>query len=95
MPASQPHDKILFFPQAATNPWIENYYHAELNGKNEATIDAYLGVLRQLTAWVAQLPGSEGTFHPRFLTKTCSGYLVYPFQKRALTMAQPVLFLYN
>jgi hypothetical protein len=29
MSASQPHDKILFFPQAAINPWIENYYHAE------------------------------------------------------------------
>jgi hypothetical protein len=46
MPAPQPHDKILIFPQAATNPWIENYYRAELSGKNEATIDAYLRVLR-------------------------------------------------
>ena len=42
MPEPQPQDKILFFPQATTNPWIENYYHAELTGKNEATIDAYL-----------------------------------------------------
>lgn len=73
MPTPQPHDKILFLPQAATNPWIENYYHAELSGKNEATIDAYLRVLRQLTAWVAQLPGSEGNFHPKFLTKTAFG----------------------
>jgi site-specific recombinase XerD len=73
MPAPQPHDKILFLPQTATNPWIENYYHAELSGKNEATIDAYLRVLRQLTAWVAQFPGSEGNFHPRFLTKTAFG----------------------
>lgn len=73
MRTPQPHDKILFLPQAATNPWIENYDHAELSGKNEATIDAYLRVLRQLTAWVAQLPGSEGNFHPRFLTKTAFG----------------------
>ncbi len=73
MPAPQPHDKILFLPQVATNPWIENYYQAELSEKNEATIDAYLRVLRQVTAWVAQLPGSEGTFHPRFLTKTAFG----------------------
>jgi site-specific recombinase XerD len=73
MPASQPHDKILFLPQAATNLWIENYYHAELSGKNEATIDAYLRVLRQLTTWVAELPGSEGNFHPKFLTKTAFG----------------------
>jgi hypothetical protein len=40
MPASQPRDKILFLPGAATNPRIENYYHAELSGKNKATIDA-------------------------------------------------------
>jgi site-specific recombinase XerC len=73
MPAPQPHDKILLFPQAATNLWIENYYHAELSGKNEATIDAYLRVLRQLSAWVARLPGSEGNFHPKFLTKTAFG----------------------
>ena len=73
MPAPQPQDKILIFPQAATNPWIENYYHVELSGKNEATIDVYLRVPRQLTAWVAQLPGSEGTFHPKFLTKTAFG----------------------
>jgi site-specific recombinase XerD len=73
MPAPQPHDKILFLPQVATNPWIENYYQAELTEKNEATIDAYLRVLRQVTAWVAQLPGSEGNFHPRFLTKTAFG----------------------
>ena len=71
--APQPHDKILFLPQTATNPWIENSYHAELSEKNEATIDAYLRVLRQVTEWVAQLPGSEGIIHPSFLTKTAFG----------------------
>ena len=76
MRTSQPHDNILLFPQATTNPWIENYYQAELSGKNEATIDAYLRILRQFTSWIAQLPGSEGSFHPRFLTKTAfSDYL--------------------
>ena len=27
--------------------------------------------------------------------KGCAGYLAYPFQKRMLMTAQPVLFLYN
>jgi len=66
-------DKILLFPQTATNRWIEAYARAELSGKNEATIDAYLRILRQLTVWVAQFPGSEGQFHPKFLTKTVFG----------------------
>src|SRR6266566_3430578 len=91
MPAPQPHDKILIFPQAATNPWIENYYHAELSGKNEATIDAYLRVLRQLTAWVAQLPGSEGNFHPRFLTKTAFGDYLEELMDREYSASHLVL----
>ena len=49
MAAPQPHDKMFLFPQTATNPWIEEYARAELNGKNEATLDAYLRILRQLT----------------------------------------------
>lgn len=69
----QSHDKTLPFPQNASNLWIEEYTHAELRGKNEATLDAYLRILRQVTAWVAQLPGSEGHFHPKFLTKTAFG----------------------
>ncbi len=73
MSTPRPDDKILLFPQTATNEWIEAYARAELSGKNEATIDAYLRILRQLTAWVAQLPGSEGQFHPKFLTKTAFG----------------------
>jgi site-specific recombinase XerC len=67
------HDNILPFPQHASNLWIEEYARAELSGKNEATRDAYLRILRQVTAWVAQLPGSEGQFHPKFLTKTAFG----------------------
>ncbi len=67
------HDNILPFPQKASNLWIEEYIRAELRGKNEATLDAYLRILRQVTAWVAHLPGSEGNFHPKFLTKTAFG----------------------
>jgi len=67
------HDNILPFPQKASNLWIEEYIRAELRGKNEATLDAYLRILRQVTAWVAHLPGSEGNFHPKFLTNTAFG----------------------
>jgi hypothetical protein len=82
MAAPQPHDKILRFPQTATNPWIEEYARAELNGKNEATIDVYLRILRQLTQWVAHLPGSEEEFHPKFLTKTAFGDYLEALQDR-------------
>ena len=64
---------MLPFAHNASNLWIEGYARAELSGKNEATLDAYLRILRQVTAWVAQLPGSEGHFHPTFLTKTAFG----------------------
>jgi hypothetical protein len=42
MPTPRLDDKILLFPQTATNRWIEAFSRAELGGKNEATIDAYL-----------------------------------------------------
>ena len=72
---SSPHhqQKIIPFPAQTINPWIEAYARAELAGKNEATIDAYLRILHQVTSWVAQLPGSEGQFHPKHLTKTAFG----------------------
>jgi len=82
MAAPQPHEKILLFSQTVTNPWIEEYARAELNGKNEATLDAYLRILRQLTQWVAHLPGSEGQFHPKFLTKTTFGDYLEALQDR-------------
>jgi hypothetical protein len=50
MPTPRPDDKILLFPQTATNQWIEAYARAELSGKNDATIEAYLRILRQVTA---------------------------------------------
>jgi site-specific recombinase XerD len=65
--------KIIPFPAPTINPWIDAYARAELAGKNEATIDAYLRILSQVTNWVAQLPGSQGQFHPKHLTKTAFG----------------------
>jgi len=82
MAAPQPHDKLLLFAQTATNPWIEEYARAELNGKNEATLDAYLRIRRQLTQWVTLLPGSEEEFHPKFLTRTAFGAYLEELQDR-------------
>jgi site-specific recombinase XerC len=66
-------EQPLFSPSPATNPWIEEYYQAELRGKNDKTVDAYLRILRQVADFVAQLPGSSHQFHPRCLTKTAFG----------------------
>jgi len=67
------HEKLLLVPAPVTNAWIDRYAQAELSGKNEKTIDAYLRVLRQVSAWVSQLPGSTNQFHPTLLTKTAFG----------------------
>ena len=67
------HEKLLLVPAPVTNAWIDRYAQAELSGKNEKTIDAYLRVLRQVSAWVSQLPGSTNQFHPTRLTKTAFG----------------------
>lgn len=70
---AQAREKILLFPEPVTNQWIERYAQAELAGKNEKTVDAYLRILRQVSAWVSQLPGSNRQFHPKLLTKTAFG----------------------
>jgi site-specific recombinase XerD len=45
-------------------------YVAALRGKAPGTIDAYGRILRQLTAWVAIRPGSDGQFQPEHFTRT-------------------------
>jgi len=67
------HENVLLFSKPATNAWIDRYAQAELAGKNEKTLDAYLRVLRQVSTWVSQLPGSNHQFHPTLLTKTAFG----------------------
>ncbi len=70
---AKPHDKLLLFRAPATNAWIDRYAQAELAGKDEKTVDAYLRILRQVSEWVSQLPGSNNQFHPTFMTKTAFG----------------------
>lgn len=64
------------FPDVGTHEWIEGYHQARLTKLDEATIDAYLRILRQFTEWVAERPGHAKHFQPDQLTVTVvEGYL--------------------
>jgi len=45
-------------------------YQATLRSKAPGTVDGYMRALRQLTAWIAERPGSAGAFRPEFFTRT-------------------------
>jgi hypothetical protein len=47
------------FPNLGSSAWIEGYQQDCLMQKDEATVDAYLRILRQFTTWVAKLPGGS------------------------------------
>ncbi len=67
---------IVSFPQLGNAEWIEGYHQACLTKLDEATIDAYLRILRQFTEWVAKRPGHGKHFQPDQLTTTIvEGYL--------------------
>jgi len=56
--------------------WIESYQQARMTSLDEATVDAYLRILRQFTEWVATRPGHGKQFQPEQLTMTVvEGYL--------------------
>src|SRR5260370_26489066 len=59
---------IVAFPHVGASVWIEGYQQDCLRQKDEATVDAYLRILCQFTAWVAKLPGKGGQFVPSQLT---------------------------
>jgi site-specific recombinase XerD len=67
---------IVPFPHPGNEEWIEGYHQACLTKLDEATIDAYLRILRQFTQWVAGRPGHAKHFQPDQLTMTVvEGYL--------------------
>ncbi len=45
---------IVPFPNAGNEEWILSYQQTWLTKHDEATIDAYIRILRQFTAWVAK-----------------------------------------
>ncbi len=62
---------MVAFPHAGTSVWIDGYQQDCLDARcGEATVDAYVRILRQFTAWVAKLPGQGGQFVPSQLTTT-------------------------
>jgi site-specific recombinase XerD len=61
---------IVAFPQMDTSVWIDGYQQDYLTQKGEATMDAYVRILRQFTAWVAKLQGHGRQFVPSQLTTT-------------------------
>src|SRR6267154_1493761 len=76
MTMPQREENLLPFRQPELSQWVVAYVQAELGGKNQKTLDAYGRILRQVSEFVAGLPGSNGQFHPRHLTKTAfSAYL--------------------
>lgn len=76
-------ENVLPFRQPELNQWIVTYIQAELANKSEKTRDAYGRILRQVSAFVADLPGSNGQFHPRHLTKTAIGAYIDQLQEEA------------
>ena len=61
---------LTSFPQTEASPLISAYHQARLLQKDEATVDAYLRILRQFTAWVIARPGHGKQFRPEQLTRT-------------------------
>ena len=68
---------IVLFPNSGNEEWIGSYHQACLTKLDEATVDAYLRILRQFTEWVVKRPGHAKHFQPEQLTATVvEGYLL-------------------
>ena len=50
---------LVPFPEFGNKAWIKGYHQARLTKLDEATVDAYLRILRQFTEWVALALGME------------------------------------
>ncbi|GAC1354025.1 MAG: hypothetical protein NVSMB38_31330 [Ktedonobacteraceae bacterium] len=61
---------VVPFPYVGPSAWILGYQQDCLMQKDKVTVDVYLRILRQFTAWVAKLPGQGGQFVPSQLTTT-------------------------
>ena len=64
---------------------LDEYKHF-LSGKAEGTTEAYLRTVRQLIAWVAQLPGNAGQFQPQQLTKTAVELYLTHLEQEGLSL---------
>ena len=67
---------VVSLQERENSVWIESYQQARMTSLDEATVDAYLRILRQFTEWVAKRPGHGKHFQPEQLTITViEGYL--------------------
>ncbi len=60
--------KIVPFPSASANSWIEQYQQACLTPLDAGTIRVYRHILSQFTQWIEQQRGKEGQFAPEQIT---------------------------
>src|SRR2546423_11740354 len=66
---------LTSFPQTEASPWISAYHQARLLQKDEATVDAYLRILRQFTAWGDRPSRARQTVPPRAVDQNGRGSL--------------------
>ena len=62
--------RILQLPGRGQTDWVGLYLAEQLATKDEKTKYAYALVLHDFTEWLARMPGSQGQFAPRAMTKT-------------------------
>lgn len=60
-------------------------YAESLSGKSDKTVDAYVRVVRQLTEWIADRPGSVGVFRPELFTKTAMEIYLSELEKEGFS----------
>ena len=69
---------LVSLPSLGNQKWIESYQQACLSKRNDATIDAYVRILRQFTEWATKRPGHKKHFLPEYLpTTVAEGYLTF------------------
>ena len=62
---------LVPFSPMGSSAWFLGYQQdCLMRDATKATVDAFLRILRQFTAWVAKLPGQGGQFVPSPLTTT-------------------------
>lgn len=58
-----------------------------LAGRAEGTIEAYLRIVRQMMAWIAERPGHSGQFQPHQFTKTTVEMYLAALEREGLSIA--------
>lgn len=81
---------VIPFPHSGAEEWIATYRQACLLHKDEATVDAYLRILRQFTIWVAGRPGHGKQFRPEQLTRTVVEVYLSELQEQGYSVSHRI-----